>query len=55
MEDKKNEAPYKVEPEIIDSRETINECREVADKFKIESFGGITGDSECQKNPEVPQ
>ncbi len=54
MEDNK-EVPYKVEPETTDAKETINECQEVADKFKIQSFRLITGDSGCQKNPEAPQ
>ncbi len=49
MEDKKQEAPYKVEPETTDAKETINECQEVADKFKIESFGVI----ECPIPSEV--
>lgn len=48
MEDK-NETPYKVEPETTDARETIDKCREVADKFKIQSFGEI----ECPIPSEV--
>jgi len=45
----KKKAPYKSEPPLKDVEEVIEECNEVADKFKIDPLGEI----ECPIPSEV--
>jgi len=45
----KKKAPYKSEPPLKNVDEIIDECREVADKFKIDPLSDIG----CPLTPEV--
>lgn len=45
----KKEAPYKEEPKLKNVEEVIEECKEVADKFKVDPLGDIG----CPVPPEV--